>query len=327
MNSAAGIQIESLTKTYKSRRGGGLFELLPGSGDVQINALDGLSLSINPGEAFGVIGPNGAGKTTLMSCLLGFVFPNGGSVKIDGLAPNTMGVRRRIGYLPERLNFDRWMTGYQFLEFHHALAELPANTRRQDIEALLSRVELEPKAWGVNLSKYSRGMLQRLGLAQAMVGKPKYLLLDEPASGIDPGGVLSLRRLLAELKKDGMTIILNSHQLDQVEKVCDRVAFVRAGKVEALENLQTTGDEQRVLLLRFAPADGGIAEADLEALAAQPGITLLGKGADFARFDVATNLDAKSLLKRVIEKELPLVEATREQGRLERFFLETRNDQ
>src|ERR1700722_14405409 len=116
MDSAAGIKVESLTKTYKSRRGGGLFALLPGAGDVQINALDGLSLSINPGEAFGVIGPNGAGKTTLMSCLLGFVFPNSGSVKIDGLAPNTMGVRRRIGYLPERLNFDRWMTCYQFLE-------------------------------------------------------------------------------------------------------------------------------------------------------------------------------------------------------------------
>ncbi len=326
MDSGTGIKVDSLIKTYKSRRGGGLFALLPGAGDVQVNALDGLSLSIDPGEAFGVIGPNGAGKTTLMSCLLGFVFPNSGSVKIDGLSPNTVGVRRRIGYLPERLNFDRWMTGYQFMEFHHALAQQPDQGRRQDIETLLSRVELEPKSWGVHLSKYSRGMLQRLGLAQALVGKPRYLLLDEPASGIDPGGVLSIRRLLSELKADGMTIILNSHQLDQVEKVCDRVAFVRAGKVQALENLQTTGDEQRILLLRFAPADGGIAAADVESFSGHPGITLLSHGTDFARFEVTTNLEAKSLLKQVVEKGLPLVEATREQGRLERFFVESTND-
>jgi ABC-type multidrug transport system ATPase subunit len=166
-----------------------------------------------------------------------------------------------------------------------------------------------------------------LGLAQALIGKPRYLLLDEPASGIDPGGVLSIRRLLAELKNDGMTIVLNSHQLDQVEKVCDRVAFVREGKVQAVENLQSISDEQRVLVLRFVTTDGGMKSGDIEALASLPGVTLLGAGADFARFEVKSNSDAQTLLRQTIKRGMPLVEANREMGRLEKFFMEARNDQ
>src|SRR5215831_18221717 len=184
-----GIVVESLTKTYGSRLGG-----------AGVRALDGVSLTITPGEVFGVIGPNGAGKTTLFGCLLGFLRPDSGRITIDGHAPDDLAVRARSGYLPERLVLDRWMSGLDFLGYHHALARLPVATRHGDCVAALERVGLERAAGTRAIRSYSRGMLQRLGLAQALLGHPRYLFLDEPASGVDPAGVVLFRRLLGDLK-------------------------------------------------------------------------------------------------------------------------------
>src|SRR5262249_9117482 len=152
-----GIVVENLSKTYQR----GLAE--------PVRALDTVSLAIQPGEVFGIIGPNGAGKTTLLGCLLGFLRPDRGRVTIDGHDPDDLEVRRATGSLPERLVLARWMAGLDFLAYHHALAGLPAGTRADDTRKALDRVGLDREAGGRPIRKYSRGMLQRLGLAQALL--------------------------------------------------------------------------------------------------------------------------------------------------------------
>src|SRR5262249_11735976 len=186
-------------------------------------------------------------KTTLLGCLLGFLRPDSGTVTIDDRPPDDVQVRRVTGYLPERLVLDRWMTGREFLSYHHALARLPDTSRSSEVDEALARVGLPADAGARPIRKYSRGMLQRLGLAQALLGSPRYVFLDEPASGVDPAGVVLFRRLLNEIKGRGVTVVLNSHQLEQVERVCDRVALVSGGKVEAVETLQARAAPARVL--------------------------------------------------------------------------------
>ena len=282
-----GIEVHGLSKSYRR----GL------SGD-RVRALVDVSLTIAPGEAFGIIGPNGAGKTTFLGCLLGFLRPDAGCITIDGRAPDDLAVRAVTGYLPERLVLDRWMTGDEFLTYHHALARLPARTRRIEVEAALERVGLAGEAGGRAIRRYSRGMLQRLGLAQAMLGRPRYLFLDEPASGVDPAGVVLFRRLLSELAHQGVTVILNSHQLDQVERVCDRVAFVKAGRVEAIETVAAGAAHARVLRVRTADAATGTpaTRERLAPLAEAAGAALVELNGREVRFTVADDAGAARLL-------------------------------
>lgn len=211
-------------------------------------ALDGVTLHVRRGEAIGIIGPNGAGKTTLMATLLGLVDPDSGSVLIAGNSPHSLATKRRIGYVPERIGFSRWMSGRALVDVH---ARLCGIRDRRAVEAMLTRVGLEPAAWDRPLKKYSRGMLQRAALAQALIGRPEILLLDEPTSGIDPVGAVRFREIVAELKAAGVTVVLNSHQLDQMERICDRVAFLRAGRIELTESV---GTDERLedLFLRLA---------------------------------------------------------------------------
>jgi ABC-2 type transport system ATP-binding protein len=309
----SGIRVEGLTKSY--RRG------LAGD---RVRALTDVSLVIAAGEAFGIIGPNGAGKTTFLGCLLGFLRPDAGRITIDGHPPDDLAVRAATGYLPERLVLDRWMTGREFLAYHHALARLPAAGRRAEVDAALARVGLEGEAGERTIRRYSRGMLQRLGLAQAMLGRPRYLFLDEPASGVDPAGVVLFRRLLSELAREGATVILNSHQLDQVERVCDRVAFVKAGRVEAIETVSAGAAHARVLRVRAADAAIGtrVSREQLAALAAAAGAALAGLDPPEARFTVADDAGAARLLQSLIGAGVPVAEATPEESRLERLFLE-----
>ena len=309
----SGIQVEGLSKTY--RRG------LAGE---RVRALVDVSLTIAPGEAFGIIGPNGAGKTTFLGCLLGFLRPDAGRITIDGHAPDDLAVRAVTGYLPERLVLDRWMSGSGFLAYHHALARLPASGRRADVESALARVELGGEAGQRAIRRYSRGMLQRLGLAQAMLGRPRYLFLDEPASGVDPAGVVLFRRLLSELARDGVTVVVNSHQLDQVERVCDRVAFVKAGRVEAIETMSAGAAHTRVLRVRAAGAviGGSVTRERLAALATAAGASLASVDPPEARFTVADDAAAARLLRALIEGGVPVTEAAPEESRLERLFLD-----
>jgi len=303
-----GIETEQLTKTYRA-----------GS----VRALNGVSLSIREGEVFGIIGPNGAGKTTLFGCLLGFLRPDSGRITIDGKAPDDLVIRRQTGYLPERLVLDRWMTGIDFLRYHHALARLPVEDRDRDAAASLAQVGLEAEAGRRPIKRYSRGMLQRLGLAQALLGRPRYVFLDEPASGVDPAGVVLFRRLLGELKASGATVLLNSHQLDQVERVCDRVAFVQGGQVRAIETVQAGAAHARVLRVRGASGSigGTIPRETLVQVAANAGAELRDVTPPDARFAVADDAGAARLMQALIAAGVPVAEVTPEESRLERLFM------
>jgi ABC-2 type transport system ATP-binding protein len=286
-------------------------------------ALDDVTLTIAPGEAIGIIGPNGAGKTTFFGCLLGHLRPTSGTITIGGLSPDAMGVKAQVGFLPERLLFDRWMSGTRFLRYHHALAGLPQDSRTAECIAALEKVGLDASAGKKSLKTYSRGMLQRIGLAQALLAKPRWLFLDEPASGVDPAGVLLFRRLLAEARANGTTIVLNSHQLEQVERICDRVAFLRDGRVQSIEVLHAGAEAKRHLRVRFGAFDGLTPDA-LRGLATGASAELIHvlDPAREAVFAVADDTGATRLLKALLAGGMPVVEARSEEGRLERLFLE-----
>ena len=279
-----------------------------------------MSLAIEHGETVGIIGPNGAGKTTLLGCLLGFLHPDSGTIRVEDHEPDDLAVRAVTGYLPERLVLDRWMSGREFLRYHHALAALTPATRDADVATVLGSVGLEPPAWDQRVGRYSRGMLQRLALAQALLGRPRFLFLDEPVSGVDPAGILVFRRLLADLAQSGATILINSHQLAEIERACHRVVFVRQGRIEAVETMRAGAEHARVLRVRLsaigAPPDVG----RLEQLAASAGATLVGFVAPDVRFGVLDDAGATRILSALLEAGLMVIEAVPEEGRLERLF-------
>ncbi len=289
-----------------------------------MRALDGVSLSVRPGEAFGIIGPNGAGKTTLLGCLLGLLRPDAGTISVDGRPADDLAVRSLTGYLPERLVLDRWMTGIDFLAYHHALAGLEAAGRREAAAAALERVGLSPADGRQAIRRYSRGMLQRLGLAQALLGSPRYLFLDEPISGIDPAGVMLFRRLLAEARARGATLVINSHQLDEVERICDRVAFVRGGKVESIETQEAGAAAARVLRVRWGGGSDprAVTPERLSVLGAGAGAALEEVKAPEARYKVDDDDGAARLIETLLAAGVRVTEATPETGRLERLFAE-----
>ncbi|HEX2061545.1 MAG TPA: ABC transporter ATP-binding protein [Thermoanaerobaculia bacterium] len=199
--------------------------------------LKGIELQVAPGEVVGLIGPNGAGKTTLMSCLLGFLHPDSGEIAIDGKRNDDLDVRRRTGFVPERMNFSRTETGRAFLRYMAALAGVPRAELDAHTNAMLERLGIAAAA-EKRLSQYSRGMLQRIGMCQALIHEPQYVFLDEPTSGLDPNGVLLVRDLIEEQKRRGAAVLLNSHQLAEIEKVCDRVLFLSGGVIARHETLR-----------------------------------------------------------------------------------------
>ena len=210
--------------------------------------LKGVDLEIVPGEVVGLIGPNGAGKTTLMSCLLGYLHPDQGEITIDGHAADDLDIRRRTGFVPERMNFDRHVTARLFLRYMALLAGIPRAEVNARVAQMMERMGIEHGA-NKRLSQHSRGMLQRVGMCQALINDPAYLFLDEPASGLDPNGVLLVRDVIREQKARGATILLNSHQLSEVEKVCDRVFFLSNGLITRHERIRGAGLNAVITLL------------------------------------------------------------------------------
>ncbi|TAK37173.1 MAG: ABC transporter ATP-binding protein [Chloroflexota bacterium] len=192
--------------------------------------VDGLSLTVEQGEIFGFLGPNGAGKTTSIKMLTGLVHPTSGSSWLLGRPLGDLSVRKRIGFLPEQFRFHEWMRADEFLDFHGQLYGMSAAERRQRIPEALELVKLTDRA-GDRLRTFSKGMLQRIGLAQALLNAPALVFLDEPTSGLDPIGRRDVRDLIRGLKQRGVTVFLNSHLLGEVEMVCDRVAILDAGRV------------------------------------------------------------------------------------------------
>jgi len=192
-------------------------------------AVDDLSLSVRAGEVFGFLGPNGAGKTTSLKMLLGLIEPTAGGGRVLGAPLGNRQARARLGFLPEHFRFQDWLTGREMLSFHGRLHGIPRARLEARIETLLARVDLLDAA-GQKLREYSKGMLQRIGLAQALLNEPALVFLDEPTSGLDPIGRLLVRDIICELRERGTAVFLNSHLLGEVEATCDRVVFVKQGR-------------------------------------------------------------------------------------------------
>ena len=201
-------------------------------------AVEDLTLDVPQGEVFGFLGPNGAGKTTAIKMLLGLVAPTAGQAWLLGAPIGDPQTRAAIGFLPEHFRFHEWLTAVEFLDLHAALYGLDPAERRKRIPELLDLVGLSEAAHR-RLRGFSKGMLQRIGLAQALLNRPRLVFLDEPTSGLDPLGRRLVRDIIRSLRDQGTTVFLNSHLLSEVEITCDRVAFIKAGRVVHLAALDT----------------------------------------------------------------------------------------
>ncbi len=218
------IELAGLTKKYDS-----------------FTAVDQLGLSVEKGEIFGLLGPNGAGKSTTILMMLGLTEPSSGSVKVCGInsTTNPIEVKRRVGYLPEDVGFYDDMTGLENILYTARLNSIPEKVAREKAAQLLIRVGLTDVA-NKKTGKYSRGMRQRLGLAEVLIKEPEVIILDEPTSGIDPKGVREFLDLIVELRNEkGLTVLFSSHHLHQVQQVCDRVGIFVEGKLQAFGDIES----------------------------------------------------------------------------------------
>jgi ABC-2 type transport system ATP-binding protein len=230
------VEIKNLTKDYEV----GFWR------KRKVRALDDLSLSIDEHQIFGFLGANGAGKTTTLKLLMRLIFPTSGSARILGHDMQDVRMHRRIGYLPENPYFYDYLTARELLEYCAELFGFSAAKRRARAADLLARVNLDEKRWDTQLRKFSKGMLQRVGLAQSLVNDPEIVFLDEPMSGLDPVGRREVRDLIASLRDDGKTVFMCSHILSDIEVLCDRVAILKRGRlaqVGALDELRQRPDD------------------------------------------------------------------------------------
>ena len=244
------IEIENLSKDYEL----GFWR------KRKVRALDKLSLTVEPREIFGFLGANGAGKTTTLKLLMRLTFPTEGRARILGASIDSVAMHQRIGYLPENPYFYDYLTAREFLEYCGQLFGFAPEFRRRKAEDLLKRVHLEEKKWNTQLRKFSKGMLQRVGLAQALINDPEVVFLDEPMSGLDPVGRRQVRDLIAELRDEGKTVFMCSHILSDIEVLCDRVAILKKGQLAQVGYLdelrrKTEGPERMEILASGTDAE------------------------------------------------------------------------
>lgn len=232
-------------------------------------AVADLSLQVNGGEVFGFLGPNGAGKTTSIKMLLALVEPTSGAGSVMGAPLGDSGARARIGFLPEHFRFHDTLTAMELLRFHGRLYGLRGTPLENRIGRLLTRVDLLDAAHRP-LRGYSKGMLQRVGLAQALLNEPQLVFLDEPTSGLDPLGRLLVRSIIDELRADGVAVFLNSHLLGEVEATCDRVAFVKRGRVVAERRLGAPAEAIDLEVRVGSAAFGASADSAEDVRSAEP---------------------------------------------------------
>ena len=311
MSQSPAVDVSNLSKRYRD----GML------GRRRIDALDGVSLSVQRGEIFGLLGPNGAGKTTLIKVLLGIVRATRGGAALLGMPAGSRSGRKQVGYLPENHRIPRHHTGNSALAFFGSLSGLSGAEVRARRPALLSAVGMQD--WGrTPIRKYSKGMLQRLGLAQAMLHDPQLLILDEPTDGVDPVGRSEMRAILQGLKAAGKTIFINSHLLQEVELVCDRVAILDRGKmlyqgpIAELTRHRSDGDVR----IAVAGPEGALRAALADAQGAE--IRSLGP----ERFEVLLCATDQAAVDRTVDHlrsgSLSLISMTRKVQTLEEAFLD-----
>ena len=248
------IEIDNLTKDYETGF----------ARKRKTRALDGLSLTVEPGQIFGFLGANGAGKTTTLKLLMRLIFPTAGTARILDRDISDTSMHARIGYLPEAPYFYDYLTAREFLNYCGELFGLNQATRAGRTEGVLTRVNLEKKSWDRQLRKFSKGMLQRVGLAQAIVNDPEIVFLDEPMSGLDPVGRREVRDLIAALRDEGKTVFMCSHILSDIEVLCDSVAILKGGRLAHAGSLnELRAGETSLIEIIATDADAGALRKNL----------------------------------------------------------------
>lgn len=254
------VEINNLSKDYET----GFWR------KKKVRALDDLTLSVRPGQIFGFLGGNGAGKTTTIKLLMRLMFPTEGSAKILGRDIADVQMHARIGYCPENPYFYDYLTASELMDYFGQLFGYDAQHRAARSAELLNAVGLDEKDWKKQLRKYSKGMLQRVGLAQSLVNEPEIVFLDEPMSGLDPVGRREIRELIAGLREKGVTVFMSTHILSDIEALCDEVAILRNGRLAASGNLgdllADTG-EQRALEISIQGIAADVIRDDVELIA------------------------------------------------------------
>src|SRR5437016_7914723 len=252
------IEIDRLTKEYEA----GFLR------KRKTRALDTLSLAVERGQIFGFLGANGAGKTTTLKLLMRLIYPTSGTARVLGRDISDISMHARIGYLPENPYFYDHLTAREFLSYCGQLFGQKLSTRASRTEALLTRVNLEKKSWDLQLRKFSKGMLQRVGMAQALVNDPEIVFLDEPMSGLDPVGRREFRDLIASLNSEGKTVFMCSHILSDIEVLCDSIAILKGGKLAhagTLEELRSAEANAIEIIASGADAEDLKAQLKIQA--------------------------------------------------------------
>lgn len=298
------IKIEGLTKRYSGLNAG-----------TEVLAVNNLNLEVQEGEIFGFLGPNGAGKTTTIKMLLGLAFPSEGRAMVLGKPCGDKSIKHLISYLPETPYFYEHLSGPELLDFYGKIFGLKDKERKARVEELLVKVGLQ-RDTGKALRQYSKGMLQRIGLAQALINDPKLLFFDEPTTGLDPIAHMEIRDLITQIRNEGKTVFLSSHQLSDVEMVCDRVAIMNRGKLLRVGamNEMLVGSKKELI------AEGLAKDIESKLAAILPGATF-SKGRMVAYIhDDKTSADAIDLIRQHGASVVSLIPQRRS---LEDIFVET----
>ena len=287
----------------------------------RVRALDDLSVTVNQGEIFGFLGANGAGKTTTLKLLMRLIFPTAGSARILGHDIADVSMHSRIGYLPENPYFYDYLTALEFLNFCGQIFGYSQSARNARAKELLARVNLNESKWNTQLRKFSKGMLQRVGLAQALVNDPEVVFLDEPMSGLDPLGRREVRDLIAALRQEGKTVFMCSHILSDIEVLCDRIAILKHGRlahVGYLSELQESASGGSQLEVVATGADAARVKLALDdVLSCEVSATAAG-----VRIQVADEKDVDLVIKGLRNAGAKLVSVQPIKQSLEELFLD-----
>lgn len=304
------IEINELTKDYEV----GFWK------KRKVRALDGLTLAVEPGQIFGFLGGNGAGKTTTIKLLMSLIFPTGGSARILGRDISDTAMHARIGYCPENPYFYDYLTPRELLGYFGELFGQDQATRKRKTEDLLTRVGLEEKDWSKQLRKFSKGMLQRVGLAQSLINDPEVVFLDEPMSGLDPVGRREIRELIAGLRESGTTVFMSTHILSDIEALCDNVAILRGGKLAATGNLLELLTSSGENLMFEVVVKGVDQDSFRENVAKIAGATVAAK-ANGANVQVGSEKDVEAVISMMRESGGSLVSVQPVRQSLEELFV------